>query len=99
MKLCIAEKPSVAREIAHILNAKSKKDGYFEGNSYAVTWTFGHFCTLKTPDDYKVEWKKWRLESLPILPEKGARRVVSFNRSSAVPSSDSATSSSATLRS
>ncbi len=70
MKLCIAEKPSVAKEIAFILNAKSRKDGYYEGNGYAVTWTFGHFCTLKTPDDYQTEWKKWRLETLPILPEK-----------------------------
>ncbi len=70
MKLCIAEKPSVAKEIAFILNAKSRRDGYFEGNGYAVTWTFGHFCTLKTPDDYQTEWKKWRLETLPMLPEK-----------------------------
>ncbi|MEZ4883175.1 MAG: DNA topoisomerase 3 [Chitinophagales bacterium] len=70
MKLCIAEKPSVAKEIAFILNAKSRKDGYFEGNGYAVTWTFGHFCTLKTPDDYRPDWKQWRLESLPMLPEK-----------------------------
>ncbi|MGB0929269.1 MAG: DNA topoisomerase 3 [Chitinophagales bacterium] len=70
MKLCIAEKPSVAKEIAFILNAKSRRDGYFEGNGYAVTWTFGHFCTLKTPDDYQAEWKKWRLETLPMLPEK-----------------------------
>ena len=70
MKLCIAEKPSVAKEIAFILQAKSRKDGYFEGNGYAVTWTFGHFCTLKTPDDYQTEWKKWRLETLPMIPEK-----------------------------
>ncbi len=70
MKLCIAEKPSVAKEIAFILNAKTRRDGYFEGNGYAVTWTFGHFCTLKTPDDYQTEWKQWRLETLPMLPEK-----------------------------
>lgn len=70
MKVCIAEKPSVASEIAKIIGAKSRKDGYFEGNGYAVTWTFGHLCTLKLPDDYKAEWKSWRLEYLPMLPEK-----------------------------
>lgn len=70
MKVCIAEKPSVAREIASILGAKGKRDGYYEGNGYAVTWTFGHFCTLKTPDDYQPDWKKWNLQTLPMLPEK-----------------------------
>lgn len=70
MKVCIAEKPSVAREIAYILQAKNKRDGYIEGNGYAVTWTFGHFCTLKTPDDYQAEWKKWDLGTLPMLPAK-----------------------------
>ncbi|MEL6637367.1 MAG: DNA topoisomerase 3, partial [Bacteroidota bacterium] len=70
MKVCIAEKPSVAREIAYILGAKTKKDGYFEGNGYQVTWTFGHFCELKTPDDYQAEWKRWDVNTLPILPEK-----------------------------
>lgn len=70
MKVCIAEKPSVAYEIAKILGATSRKDGYFEGNGYAVTWTFGHLCTLKLPDDYKAEWKNWRFEFLPMLPEK-----------------------------
>ena len=70
MKVCIAEKPSVAKEIAKILGATSRKDGYFEGNGYQVTWTFGHFCTLHEPHDYKPHWKKWSLNSLPILPEK-----------------------------
>lgn len=70
MKVCIAEKPSVAREIANILGAKTRKDGFFEGSGYAVTWTFGHFCTLKTPDEYHAEWKRWDLNNLPMLPEK-----------------------------
>jgi len=70
MKVCIAEKPSVAREIANVVGAKSRKDGYFEGNGYAVTWTFGHFCELYTPDEYKSEWKRWDLNQLPMLPDK-----------------------------
>ncbi len=76
MKVCIAEKPSVAKEIAHIVGAKSRKDGYFEGNGYAVTWTFGHFCTLYAPDEYDPEWKQWRLESLPMLPERFETRLM-----------------------
>lgn len=68
--LCIAEKPSVAREIAYIIGAKSRKDGYFEGNGYQVTWTFGHLCTLKMPEDYQADWKKWDLNILPMMPEK-----------------------------
>lgn len=70
MKVCIAEKPSVAREIAKILNANTKRDGYFEGNGYAVTYTFGHLCTLFEPNDYKPYWKKWDLNNLPMLPDK-----------------------------
>lgn len=70
MKVCIAEKPSVAREIASILKADQKKDGYFEGNGYQVTWTFGHFCSLYNPDDYETSWKYWELNGLPMLPEK-----------------------------
>lgn len=70
MKLCIAEKPSVAREIASILGANSKKNGYFEGNGYFVSWTFGHLCTLKEPRDYLEEWKGWQLNSLPMIPSK-----------------------------
>ncbi|MGI9532637.1 DNA topoisomerase 3 [Lutimonas sp.] len=70
MKVCIAEKPSVAREIAKILQANTKRDGYFEGNGYAVTYTFGHLCTLFEPNDYKPYWKRWDLNNLPMLPEK-----------------------------
>ena len=70
MKVCIAEKPSVAREIANVIGAKSRKDGYFEGNGYQVTWTFGHFCQLLPPQDYKGQWKRWDLNTLPMLPEK-----------------------------
>ncbi len=70
MKVCIAEKPSVAREIANVLGAKSRKDGYLEGNGYAVTWTFGHLCELYQPDDYQAHWKSWNLDNLPMLPEK-----------------------------
>ncbi len=77
MKVCIAEKPSVAREIAQVIGAKDRKDGYFEGNGYQVTWTFGHFCTLYPPEDYKPEWKKWTLNSLPMLPERFETKVMS----------------------
>jgi len=77
MKVCIAEKPSVAREIATVLGANSKHDGYYEGNGYAVTYTFGHLCTLKEPNDYKPYWKSWDLNNLPMLPEKFETKVVS----------------------
>lgn len=70
MILCIAEKPSAAREIAQVIGATSRHDGYFEGNGYRVTWTFGHLCTLKDPGDYRPEWKRWTLSSLPIIPER-----------------------------
>ena len=70
MKVCIAEKPSVAREIASVLGATTKRDGYYEGNGYAVTYTFGHLCTLFEPSDYKPYWKSWDLNNLPMLPEK-----------------------------
>ncbi|GAB5563329.1 MAG: DNA topoisomerase 3 [Winogradskyella sp.] len=70
MKVCIAEKPSVAREIASVLGADTKRDGYFEGNGYAVTYTFGHLCSLCEPSDYKPYWKSWDLNNLPMLPEK-----------------------------
>ncbi|MEE9437348.1 MAG: DNA topoisomerase, partial [Saprospiraceae bacterium] len=76
MKVCIAEKPSVAKEIASILGAKSRKDGYFEGNGYAVTWTFGHFCSLYTPDGYRPTWKRWDLNTLPMLPEKFETKLI-----------------------
>jgi len=77
MKVCIAEKPSVAREIANILGANTKRDGYYEGNGYAVTYTFGHLCTLLEPKDYKPHWKSWDLNNLPMLPEKFETKVTS----------------------
>ena len=75
MKVCIAEKPSVAREIAFVLGASTKRDGYYEGNGYAVTYTFGHLCTLKEPNDYKPHWKSWDLNNLPMLPEHFETKV------------------------
>ncbi|AOW19814.1 DNA topoisomerase 3 [Urechidicola croceus] len=75
MKVCIAEKPSVAREIASVLGANTKRDGYFEGNGYAVTYTFGHLCTLFEPNDYKPHWKSWDLNNLPMLPKKFKTKV------------------------
>ena len=75
MKVCIAEKPSVAREIASILGANTKRDGYYEGNGYAVTYTFGHLCTLLEPKDYKAHWKSWDLNNLPMLPERFDTKV------------------------
>ncbi|QRM90346.1 DNA topoisomerase III [Lacinutrix sp. WUR7] len=75
MKVCIAEKPSVAREIAAVLGANTKRDGYYEGNGYAVTYTFGHLCTLKEPNDYKPYWKSWDLNNLPMLPERFETKV------------------------
>ena len=75
MKVCIAEKPSVAREIASILGAKTKRDGFYEGNGYAVTYTFGHLCTLLEPKDYKPHWKSWDLNNLPMLPERFDTKV------------------------
>jgi len=77
MKVCIAEKPSVAREIASILGANTKRDGFFEGNGYAVTYTFGHLCTLLEPKDYKPHWKSWDLNNLPMLPERFDTKVTS----------------------
>lgn len=76
MKVCIAEKPSVAREIAIVLGANTKRDGYYEGNGYLVTYTFGHLCTLFEPNDYKSHWKSWDLNNLPMLPEKFKTKVV-----------------------
>lgn len=75
MKVCIAEKPSVAREIAQVVGAKTKYDGYYEGNGYQVTYTFGHLCTLKEPNDYKPHWKSWDLNNLPMLPDKFETKV------------------------
>ncbi len=70
MIVCIAEKPSVAREIANVLGAKSQKDGYLEGNGYQVTWTFGHLCELKEPHEYTSMWKSWSLSQLPMIPPR-----------------------------
>lgn len=77
MKVCIAEKPSVAKEIAFVIGAKTRKDGYFEGNGYQVTWTFGHFCTLLPPQDYKPQWKRWDLDTLPMLPDHFKTKLMS----------------------
>lgn len=69
MILCITEKPSVAGDIAKILGATTKRDGYFEGGDYKITWTFGHLCELKEPHDYKDVWKRWSLGQLPMIPD------------------------------
>lgn len=76
MIVCIAEKPSVAREIARILGANASKDGYIEGNGYQVTWTFGHLCTLKEPHDYTPNWKQWSLGSLPMIPQRFGIKLI-----------------------
>lgn len=76
MKVCIAEKPSVAGEIAKILGARTKKDGYYEGNDYQVTWTFGHLCQLKAPHEYYSDWKKWSMSVLPMIPPKYEVEVI-----------------------
>lgn len=76
MILCIAEKPSVAREIASILGAKNKKNGYLEGNGYQVTWTFGHLCTLKEPHEYYPHWKRWSISELPMIPPRFAIKLI-----------------------
>ena len=76
MIVCIAEKPSVARDIAKIIGATQAKDGYMEGNGYQVTWTFGHLCTLKEPQDYTDKWKYWRLEDLPMVPSSFGIKLI-----------------------
>ena len=76
MILCITEKPSVARDIAAILKADVKRDGYFEGNGYKVTWTFGHLCTLKEPADYTEWWKRWSLGQLPMIPARFGIKLI-----------------------
>lgn len=76
MIVCIAEKPSVARDIAHVLGANSSRDGYMEGNGYQVTWTFGHLCTLKEPNDYTEKWKHWSLSSLPMIPARFGIKLI-----------------------
>ena len=76
MIVCIAEKPSVAKEIADILGARSRHDGYYEGNGYQVTWTFGHLCTLKEPHDYTPLWQRWSLGSLPMIPPRFGIKLI-----------------------
>lgn len=76
MIVCIAEKPSVARDIAEVLGARTKKDGYIEGNGYQVTWTFGHLCTLKEPHEYTPAWKVWSLGSLPMIPPRFGIKLI-----------------------
>ena len=70
MIVCIAEKPSVGRDIAHVLGANQAKDGYMEGNGYQVTWTFGHLCELKEPHEYSPMWKTWSMAQLPMIPQR-----------------------------
>ncbi|SFW26873.1 DNA topoisomerase-3 [Prevotellaceae bacterium HUN156] len=76
MIVCIAEKPSVAKDIARIIGATSSHDGYMEGNGFQVTWTFGHLCTLKEPHDYTPMWKMWSLTSLPMIPERFGIKLI-----------------------
>ena len=76
MVVCIAEKPSVARDIARIIGANASRQGYMEGNGYQVTWTFGHLCTLKEPADYTPMWKSWSLSSLPMIPQRFGIKLI-----------------------
>ncbi len=76
MIVCIAEKPSVGRDIARILGANVAHDGYMEGNGYQVTWTFGHLCTLKEPQDYTPWWKQWNLDDLPMIPQRFGIKLI-----------------------
>ena len=76
MIVCITEKPSVARDIANILGANTKRDGYYENDKYRVTWTFGHLCTLKEPADYTERWKRWSLGSLPMIPPRFGIKLI-----------------------
>ena len=76
MIVCITEKPSVAKDIANILGANVRRDGYFEGNGYNVTWTFGHLCCLKEPNDYCEQWKSWSLSSLPMIPQRFGIKLI-----------------------
>ena len=76
MIVCIAEKPSVAKDIANVLGATTRHEGYMEGNGYQVTWTFGHLCTLKEPHDYTAQWKSWSLGSLPMIPPRFGIKLI-----------------------
>ena len=75
MIVCITEKPSVAGEIAHVLGANERKDGYYEGNGYQVTWTYGHLCELKEPGEYTGDWGRWNLHFLPMIPSRFGIRL------------------------
>lgn len=76
MRVCITEKPSVARDIAGILGASTKRDGFFEGGDWCVTWTYGHLCTLKEPADYTPLWRRWSLASLPMVPPRFGIKLI-----------------------
>lgn len=76
MRVCITEKPSVARDIAALLGATAKRDGYYEGGDVRVTWTYGHLCTLKEPADYTDRWKRWSLGALPMIPDKFGIKLI-----------------------
>lgn len=75
MIVCVAEKPSVGQYIAKVLGATQRRDGYFEGNGYCVTWTFGHLCALLDPQEYTEQWKNWNLSSLPMIPPRFSIKV------------------------
>ena len=75
-KVCIAEKPSVARDIAKVLGANKSHEGYLEGNGYQVTWTYGHLCTLKEPNDYNEMWQHWNLGALPMIPQRFGIKLI-----------------------
>ena len=76
MIVCIAQKPSVAKDVGRIIGANSARDGYMEGNGYQVTWTFGHLCELKEPDDYTPMWKRWSLSALPMIPQRFGIKLI-----------------------
>ena len=73
---CIAEKPRVAKDITRIIRATTARDGYMEGNGYQVTWTFGHLCELKEPDDYTPMWKRWSLSASPMIPQRSGLKLL-----------------------
>ena len=75
MIVCVAEKPSVGQYIAKVLGANQRRDGYFEGNGYCVTWTFGHLCALLEPQEYTDQWKGWNLSALPMIPQRFSIKV------------------------
>ena len=80
MKLVIAEKPSVAMSIAKVIGAKNKKDGYYEGNDYRVSWCVGHLVQMANPDSYDEKYKKWRIEDLPIIPKEYKYEIVNTTK-------------------